>query len=63
MKKIFLLLVLMGALCNLSMANTGLNAIAEQKTTAATTEKPKVKYDKHKHKHKHKRFKHTRHKK
>ncbi len=63
MKKIFFLLVLMGALCNLGMANTGLQPIAEQKTTAAATEKPKVKYDKHKHKHKHKHFKHTRHKK
>ena len=61
MKKIFFLLALSCALCNLSMANTGMHSIAEQKTSAAKTEKPKAKYDKHKHKHKH--FRHTRHKK
>ena len=63
MKKIFFLLVVSCAICNLSMAHTGLTSSADQKNSVAATEKPKVKYDKHRHKHKHKRFKHTRHKK
>ncbi len=58
MKKIFFLLALSFAICNLSMAHSvTLNKIQATYKDASKTNRPKLKYEKHRHKHKH--FRHT----